>query len=120
MLQELLGNLIDNAIKHSPAGAQVTVRCGLNSQQCPFLEVEDQGPGIPAAERDQIFEPFFRSSLATSSGSGLGLAIVREVANRHQASVSLLETPAQRGTRVRVTFAAGPQTSPRSESSALR
>lgn len=119
MLQELLGNLIDNAIKHSPAGAQVTVRCGLDSKQRPFLEVEDQGPGIPVAERDQIFEPFFRSSLATSSGSGLGLAIVREVANRHQASVSLLETPAQRGTRVRITFAAGLQTSPSSESSAL-
>ena len=119
MLQELLGNLIDNAIKHSPAGARVTVRCGLDPQRRPFLEVEDQGPGIPAAERDQIFEPFFRSSLATSSGSGLGLAIVREVANRHQASVSLLEASAQRGTRVRVTFAVGLQTSPCSESSAL-
>lgn len=129
MLQELLGNLIDNAIKHSPAGAHVTVRCGLDWQQRPFLEVEDQGPGIPAVDRDKVFEPFFRSSLATSSGSGLGLAIVREVANRHQASVSLLETPTQRGTRVRVTFAAHSrilcagkpaQTSPRSESSALR
>ena len=106
MLQELLGNLIDNAIKHSPAGAHVTVRCGLDLQQRPFLEVEDQGPGIPVADRDKVFEPFFRSSLATSSGSGLGLAIVREVANRHQACVSLLQTPGQQGTRVRVTFAA--------------
>lgn len=108
MLQELLGNLIDNAIKHSPAGARVMVRCGLDSQQRPFLEVEDQGAGIAAADRDKVFEPFFRSALATASGSGLGLAIVREVANRHQASVSLLETAAQQGTRVRVTFAADP------------
>ncbi len=104
MLRELLGNLIDNAVRHSPSGGHVTVRCGRDAQQQPFLEVEDQGPGIAAGERDKVFEPFFRSALATSSGSGLGLAIVREVANRHQASISLLETASLQGSRIRVTF----------------
>lgn len=104
MLRELLGNLIDNAVRHSPSGGHVTVRCGRDAQQRPFLEVEDQGPGIAAGERDKVFEPFFRSALATSSGSGLGLAIVREVANRHQASISLLETASLQGSRIRVTF----------------
>ena len=104
MLRELLGNLIDNAVRHSPSGGHVTVRCGRDAQQHPFLEVEDQGPGIAAGERDKVFEPFFRSALATSSGSGLGLAIVREVANRHQASISLLETASRQGSRIRVTF----------------
>ena len=104
MLRELLGNLIDNAVRHSPSGGHVTVRCGRDAQQHPFLEVEDQVPGIAAGERDKVFEPFFRSALATSSGSGLGLAIVREVANRHQASISLLETASRQGSRIRVTF----------------
>lgn len=104
MLRELLGNLIDNAVRHSPAGGHVTVRCGRDVQQNPFLEVEDQGPGIAAGERDKVFEPFFRSSLTPASGSGLGLAIVREVANRHQASISLLEATSQQGLRIRVTF----------------
>lgn len=104
MLRELLGNLVDNAVRHSPSGGHVTVRCGRDAQQHPFLEVEDQGPGIAAAERDKVFEPFFRSSLAKSSGSGLGLAIVREVANRHRASIRLLETASRQGSRIRVTF----------------
>lgn len=104
MLQEMLGNLIDNAIKHSPVGGHVSVRCGRDPAQHPFLEVEDQGPGIPASDRDKVFEPFFRSAMASAPGSGLGLAIAREVANRHHASIAFLETPTRKGTRIRVSF----------------
>lgn len=106
MLQEMLGNLIDNAIKHSPPCGHVTVRCGVNPDQSPYLEVEDQGPGILAADRNKVFEPFFRSSQACTEGSGLGLSIAREVANRHQAHISFQETATRKGTRIRVTFVA--------------
>ncbi len=104
MLQELLGNLIDNAIKNSPAGGQVNVRCGLDAGRRPYLEVEDQGPGIPLAERERVFEPFFSSGHADRTGSGIGLAIVSEVAKRHQAEIDFLEPAGQVGTRIRVSF----------------
>ncbi|MEY5100779.1 MAG: hypothetical protein RJA36_3498 [Pseudomonadota bacterium] len=106
MLQELLGNLIDNAIQHSPPGAQVAIRCGLDATARPWLEVEDEGPGIPAAQRERVFEPFFRCEPAGRNGSGLGLAIVSEVAKRHQAEVSFLKTKTGSGTRIRVTLPA--------------
>ena len=109
MLQELLGNLIENAIQHSPPGAQVSVRCGLDPQARPWLEVEDQGPGIPAAERDRVFEPFFRSKQAGRDGAGLGLAIVSEVAKRHGAQVSFLDPGSGSGTRIRVSLPPNPQ-----------
>lgn len=106
MLQELLGNLIDNAIKYSPAGGRVTVRCGSDAASgAAFLEVEDEGPGIPPEERTRVGEPYFRGRSVQAAGSGLGLAIVREVAKRHHARLQLLDTASGRGIRVRVGFA---------------
>ena len=110
MLRELLANLIDNALRYAPAGSQVTLRCGTeqdaHGQPCPYLEVEDAGPGIPAAQRERVFERFVRLCESDGVGSGLGLAIVREVAGAHRAEVELHEGAQHIGTRVRVRFPA--------------
>jgi len=108
MLHELLGNLIHNALRHSPPGSRVTVRSGCDTPGGPWLEVEDEGPGIPPALRDKVFDRFFQAPGAAPGGSGLGLAIVREVAERHQAQVRLLDGADGRGLRVRVEFPAAP------------
>lgn len=103
MLRELLGNLIDNAIRYAPAGSVVTVRCGKRGGR-PFLAVEDDGPGIPENARAKVFERFYRVEGTPGDGSGLGLAIVREVANRHGATVELGRPASGRGTAVSVVF----------------
>lgn len=99
LLQELLGNLIDNALAHTPPGGQIVLR--LTSPAC--LEVEDTGRGIPEAERNRVFERFYRHA---SDGSGLGLAIVGEICRAHRAEISL-EQGALSGLRVRVRFPEG-------------
>ena len=103
LLNEAVGNLANNAIAHSPPGAQVTVRCGVQ-QGAPFVEVTDSGVGIPAEERDRVFERFVRGSNALGSGSGLGLAIVREVAQLHGATVDINTGPNGKGTSVTLRF----------------
>jgi two-component system sensor histidine kinase TctE len=102
LVRELAGNLIENALLYTPRGGHVTVRCGLNGQR-PFLEVEDSGPGIPQAERERVFERFYRMPNSAGEGSGLGLAIVKEIARAHAATIALTE-PAAGGTRFTVTF----------------
>lgn len=88
LLQELAGNLVDNAIRYTPRGGCVTVRTGVNAAG-PWLSVDDNGPGVPPDQRSRIFERFFRgdSESGASGGSGLGLAIVRRIAMQHRASV---------------------------------
>jgi two-component system sensor histidine kinase TctE len=105
LLSEAIGNLANNAIAHSPPGAQVTVRCGVE-QNAPYVEVTDSGIGIPPAERDRVLERFVRGSNARGAGSGLGLAIVREVAQLHGAAVEIDAGPGGRGTSVRLKFPA--------------
>jgi two-component system sensor histidine kinase TctE len=102
-LREMLSNLVDNAIRYTPAGGRITVRCG-QVRGAPFVEVEDSGPGIAADERDRIFERFYRSPGVAAVGSGLGLAIVREIAQSHGARVSVGGGADGIGARVRVTF----------------
>jgi len=104
LLLEMAGNLVDNAIKYSPAGTSVTVRTG-TAEEGAYLEVEDEGPGIPDAERERVFERFYRVRGTRSEGTGLGLAIVREIAVRHGAvaSVRAREGPGS-GSVFRVTF----------------
>jgi two-component system, OmpR family, sensor histidine kinase TctE len=104
LVRELAANLIENALLYTPPGGHVTVRCGLNGQK-PFLEVEDSGPGIPQAEREKVFERFYRMPNSAGDGSGLGLAIVKEIARAHAATIALTE-PATGGTRFTVTFQA--------------
>jgi two-component system sensor histidine kinase TctE len=101
LLRELLGNLVDNALRYArtPENAQaagadaplptVTVRLCTGAGGERLLEVEDSGPGVPEAERERIFERFYRVLGSGREGSGLGLAIVREIARRHGASVEV-------------------------------
>jgi two-component system sensor histidine kinase TctE len=90
LLRELIRNLVDNALQYTPAGGTVTVRVMDDPfGQVVVLQVEDSGPGIPAGEREQVFQPFYRSLGTEVDGSGLGLAIVREIAQQHGAEISL-------------------------------
>ncbi len=94
MLREMLSNLIDNALRYTQSGGSVTVRVRADSERgLAILEVEDNGPGIPPAERGQVFERFYRILGSDVEGSGLGLAIVREIAQRHGAEVDIFNNP---------------------------
>ena len=88
-LHRLALNLIQNALVHTPAGTRVCVR--LRSEDGALLDVEDDGPGVPAELRHRLFERFVRGQGDTGGGSGLGLAIVRAVAETHGGSVELTE-----------------------------
>ena len=101
-LRAMIENLIDNAIRYTPAGS-VTVRT-YAAETRAVLEVEDTGPGIPAAERERVFDRFYRGSDAAAGGSGLGLSIVRRIAERHGAEVELKEGAGGRGLLARVRF----------------
>jgi two-component system, OmpR family, sensor kinase len=105
----LLDNLVENAIRYTPAGGTVDVAATLD-QGAPLLSVRDNGPGIPAAERERVFDRFYRGEDAhalarDASGSGLGLAIVKAIAERHGAAVSLHTPAGGRGLEVQVRFA---------------
>jgi len=90
-------NLLDNAIRYSPYGGQVHVTVSA-ADKTATLRVEDSGPGIPAAERDRVFERFVRLVPAGgASGSGLGLPIARWIAEQHGGTLTL--DGSDRGTR---------------------
>lgn len=103
-LASLVRNLVDNALRHSPAGSRVQVWTG-RVDGAPVLRVDDAGPGLPPAERQRVFDRFYRRAGEGVSGSGLGLAIVDAVAQRHGAKVTLLDAPLG-GLRVEVVFPA--------------
>ena len=91
LLGEMIGNLIDNAIRYAGDRAVITVRVSRDGEHAR-LDVIDNGPGIPAGERDAVFERFHRGSKTqTVEGTGLGLSIVREIARVHQGSVTLAD-----------------------------
>lgn len=98
LLNELLSNLLDNAMAHSARGGNVILRVVAPAT----LEVEDDGPGIPEQERDKVFQRFYRRN-PQLGGAGLGLAIVGEICRAHRAQISLHES-AQGGLLVRVRF----------------
>ncbi|MEF3066215.1 ATP-binding protein [Pandoraea apista] len=129
-LQTLFGNLVDNALKYTPSGGHVDVRL-VAAMPAPVVEIEDTGPGIAPAERERVFDRFFRGGAASgddggaahpgspseartsddtgvprAQGSGLGLAIVRNIALAHGARVELLDARGGSGPglRVRVSF----------------
>ena len=98
LLGELMNNLVDNAIKYSAPGGHVTVRCGLRAAAAgvasgapgqAFLEVEDDGPGVPPAERARMLERFYRVPGSSGEGSGLGLAIADEIARVHHSQLQI-------------------------------
>ncbi|WP_186201686.1 sensor histidine kinase [Burkholderia gladioli] len=131
MLREMLGNLIDNAIRYTPEGGRITVRlhvepgvwldatgavvrafdnAGAGQAGVVHIEVEDTGPGIPAHERGRVLERFYRILGRDGEGSGLGLAIVREIVTQHGGALAIddhvyQDTPRLAGTLVRVSFA---------------
>lgn len=87
LLREAFVNLLENAFAHTPAGGRIEVRLSRCAEERLQLNVEDSGPGIPEAEREKVFERFYRLESACSHGAGLGLAIVRLIAQRHGGSV---------------------------------
>jgi two-component system sensor histidine kinase TctE len=92
LVGEMLRNLVDNALRYTPRGGSVTARVVLDPfGQVVVLQVEDTGPGVPAAERDRVFQPFYRALGTQVEGSGLGLAIVQEIAQAHGTTVTLAE-----------------------------
>ena len=98
LLSELLSNLLDNAMAHTPTGGNVILRVTPQS----VLEVEDDGAGIPFEDRERVFERFYRRNQQVA-GSGLGLAIVGEICRAHLARITLHDG-AQGGLKVRVSF----------------
>ncbi|MGI4721392.1 MAG: sensor histidine kinase [Janthinobacterium lividum] len=102
MLRDLVDNLVDNALRYTPAGGTVTVQCRATPEGTLFA-VEDSGPGIPPEKRARAFERFVRLD-EHSSGSGLGLAIVRDIAAAHGARVTLDGGPDGRGAAFSVCF----------------
>lgn len=87
----VLSNLLDNAIRYSPAGGQITLAIE-TAADTVTLSVQDSGPGIAEAELPRIFDRFYRGSNAETHGSGLGLAIVKRIADLHGASVEAINT----------------------------
>ncbi len=106
LLRELITNLLENALKYTPRGGHVTLRCGLqvNPAGVPFLEVEDDGPGLPQHERSRVLERFYRVPGSAGEGSGLGLAIADEIARVHHSRLQLSEGSGGRGLRVSLTL----------------
>jgi signal transduction histidine kinase len=107
-LQVLLNNLVENALRYTPSGGVVDVEAVMH-EGAPMLRVVDNGPGIPDAERERVFDRFYRGEDAQAlapdaGGSGLGLAIVRAIAQGHHAQVSLHTPVSKRGLEVRVVF----------------
>lgn len=102
-LQILLRNLIDNAVRYTPSGGQVDVTIRARQDDI-LLEIEDSGPGIPPAERERVFDRFYRCLVPQATGSGLGLAIVKHVAELHQAEVQLGQAQRLRGLKASVIF----------------
>jgi signal transduction histidine kinase len=105
-LRTLAGNLVDNAIRYTPAGGRVTLDA-YAQPGCAVLAIEDTGPGIPAEERARVLDRFYRLPGSGAEGSGLGLAIVKQIADAHGAAIELGEGEQGRGLRVAVRFAAG-------------
>ena len=109
-LAQLVGNLLSNALKFTPAGGTVTVRTFVDGDDA-VLEVADTGIGIPDGEQDRLFQRFFRSSTATEQaipGTGLGLVISRAIAEAHGGTIGVVSKPGE-GTCFRVELPLEPE-----------
>ncbi|GGC65881.1 ATP-binding protein [Undibacterium terreum] len=104
-LRIMLGNIVDNAIRYTPAGGKVDVTVSKHPDGAG-LSVADSGCGVPAEDRQRVFDRFYRREGTRESGSGLGLAIVRDVLDQHKASFSLGDTPWGQGLVFDIRFAA--------------
>jgi signal transduction histidine kinase len=115
-LHQVVANLVDNAVRHGPAGGQVRVRARGSGNEL-VLEVRDEGPGIPVVDRERVFERFVRGERAGGGGTGLGLAIARWAVDLHGGTIAVVEPDAvdaadavdvvgPSGCRIRVTLPA--------------
>jgi len=114
-LRSLIENLVDNALRYAPAGTAVTVAVHPRGRDVE-MTVVDEGPGIPAAERERVFERFHRVAGDSTAGSGLGLSIARAIVERHHGRIELGETHpglARPGLAVRARFPALERTAER-------
>ncbi len=101
-LTEMAVNLIENAILYTPEGGHVRVK--VSESDTADLIVQDDGPGIPASEREKVFERFYRILGTEPSGSGLGLSIVKDIVSAHNAHISIANGEGEIGTIVKVSF----------------
>lgn len=105
----LIRNLIDNALRHAPAGARVEIVCHPGDEGDAVLTVRDDGPGIPEAECERVFERFYRVSGSKETGSGIGLSLVARIARMHGASLTCGKGIGGKGWCVSIAFpAVGP------------
>lgn len=109
----LIRNLLDNAVRYGRRGGRVIVRCGAGaadgtSGPTAVLEVVDDGPGVPLAERERMFDRFYRVPGTLERGSGIGLSLVRQVVGRHGARIEVRDGFEGRGLALRVSFNAAP------------
>jgi len=102
LFAEMIGNLVDNAVRYSRDGGRVTIRTGLDGDNA-LVSVIDDGPGIARADQEQAFARFYRSDSSSRGGAGLGLAIVREIAERYHGRMALHSTPGE-GCRFELRF----------------
>jgi two-component system OmpR family sensor kinase len=116
-LRQVIGNLMNNALTHTPEGSPISVRIFTGYQQgnpavpCAILEVTDRGPGLTQEQANRVFERFYRADQARSrraGGSGLGLAIVQALVAAHGGTVSLDTAPAH-GATFRITLPLAPE-----------
>ena len=105
LLRDLVDNLVDNAVRYTPPGGTVTVRCLRAQDGAGVLAIEDSGPGVPVHQRAVVFQRFMRLD-DSIPGSGLGLAIVRDIAALHGARLELATAENGHGLKVGVYFAA--------------
>jgi two-component system sensor histidine kinase TctE len=115
LLRELIGNLVDNAIRYGRQGGTVTVHL---TRAPVTLAIEDDGPGIPESERNHVTERFYRMPSSGGGGSGLGLAIAAEIASRHNATLAISTPKDGQGTRVSITFSDATIAEPRTRAKA--
>ena len=109
-LSQLIGNLISNALKFTPAGGSVVARAFVDGGRA-VVEISDTGIGIPPAEQSRLFQRFFRSSTATEQaipGTGLGLVISRAIAEAHGGTIDVTSVPGE-GTTFRVEIPLEPE-----------
>jgi signal transduction histidine kinase len=102
-LHQVFANLLDNAARHSPSGGRVSVRAERHGEQVVFA-VADEGAGIPAADRDRVFERFTRGERAPDGGTGLGLAIARWVVQLHAGTIAVVGPADEPGCEIHVTL----------------
>jgi two-component system sensor histidine kinase TctE len=103
LIDDLISNLVDNALKYTPSGGNVTVSAGQKNGRA-YLIVEDTGPGIPESDRHRVLQRFYRLPNSPGHGSGLGLAIVDEIAHLYDARLTIGPGPAGCGTQVSILF----------------